>query len=165
MGNKLISCCPLFMRKLISIFEQRFELLHNRTISFVNQIPIGSLFLQPNSTAGNFGGYSPGELILRSAAAVEQTFGGLTVRLWDDPFEWTLPEELSTIEKIFEYFDEVKKTRNNGFALLVSDDDLFKEISAPQKMTSIADLLLDSIIRAETCFQQAESSLDAVRSQ
>jgi hypothetical protein len=35
-------------------------------------------------------GDSCGEQVLRSAAIVEQSFGGLTANLWDDPFEWTL---------------------------------------------------------------------------
>ena len=29
-----------------------------------------------------------------SAGTIEQTFGGITANLWDDPFEWTLPETL-----------------------------------------------------------------------
>jgi hypothetical protein len=32
------------------------------------------------------------EQILRSARIVEQVSGGITANLWDDPFEWTLPE-------------------------------------------------------------------------
>jgi hypothetical protein len=46
---------------------------------------------------------SVGEQILRSAAVIEQTFGGLTANLWDDPFEWTLPETLATPESIVAY--------------------------------------------------------------
>ena len=46
---------------------------------------------------------SIGENVLRSAAVLEQTFGGLTANLWDDPFEWTLPESLSTVELVNEY--------------------------------------------------------------
>ena len=43
--------------------------------------------------------------ILRSAAAIEQMCGGLTANLWDDPFEWTLPETLSTPAKVIEYLN------------------------------------------------------------
>ena len=49
------------------------------------------------------GDTSVGEQILRSAAVIEQTLGGLTANLWDDPFEWTLPETLSTPELIVEH--------------------------------------------------------------
>ena len=56
---------------------------------------------------------SCGEQVLRSAAIVEQTFGGLTANLWDDPFEWTLPETLSTSAKVIEYLNEVEATRQD----------------------------------------------------
>lgn len=86
---------------------------------------------------------------MRSAGKVEQTFGGITSRLWDDPFEWTLPEEMSSSEKILEYFDEVKKTRILGFRFLVSDDDLTRELPSPEKMRTIFEILLETIIEAE----------------
>ena len=70
-------------------------------------------------------------------------------RLWDDPFEWTLPEKLSTRELISEYLREVEATRSNGFALLKSDEDLRREIPAPVKMMTIFEVLLDALARAE----------------
>ena len=54
--------------------------------------------------------FAPSRL-LRSAAAVEQTFGGITTRLWDDPFEWTLPEKLSSTDLLIGYLNEVEQTR------------------------------------------------------
>src|SRR5947207_1532178 len=63
---------------------------------------------------------SGGEHILRSAASVEQTFGGITSNLWDDPFEWTLPETLPTANKVARYLDEVDATRKHGFELFKS---------------------------------------------
>lgn len=93
--------------------------------------------------------YSCGEYLLRSAAGVEQTFGGITVRLWDDPFEWTLPEALSTRDKIIEYLDEVETTRKKGFAYFTSDADLVRRIPAPERLTPIFELLLDTTSRAE----------------
>ena len=86
---------------------------------------------------------------MRSAAAVEQTFGGIMTKLWDDPFEWTLPEELATGAKIAEYLAEVEATRRNGFAFFTSDDDLLKEIPAPEKLKSIAEILIETTARAE----------------
>ena len=92
--------------------------------------------------------FSCGEYLLRSAAAVEQTFDGLTTRLWDDPFEWTLPEKLSTCEAIVEYLDEVEATRTRGFGFFNSDDDLKREVPAPESMRSLADILIDTLARA-----------------
>lgn len=92
--------------------------------------------------------FSCGEYLLRSAGRVEMTFGGITTRLWDDPFEWTLPEKLSTRPAIFEYLDEVEATRLKGFSFFASDDDLGREIPAPEKMRRLADILIDTISRA-----------------
>ena len=70
-------------------------------------------------------------------------------RLWDDPFEWTLPEELSTNEKILEYFAEVEATRMKGFTFFTSDEDLRREIPAPEKLQTIFEILLETLARAE----------------
>jgi len=91
---------------------------------------------------------SPGEHIVRSAGAVEQTFDGITANLWDDPFEWTLPENLATREKLLEYFDEVKATRQRGFGLFKDDEDLLKEVMTPSGKMHLASLLLDTLVRA-----------------
>ena len=93
--------------------------------------------------------FSCGEYLLRSAGAVEQTFGGITTRLWDDPFEWTLPEKLSTPIAVLEYLDEVERTRLAGFGFFTSDGDLQKQIPAPEKLRSLFDLLLETLARAE----------------
>ena len=92
---------------------------------------------------------SCGEYILRSSGAIEQTFGGITVKLWDDPFEWTLPEQLSSNELILEYLEEVEATRQRGFLLFQSDEDLKKSLPAPVKILSLFELLIDTLIRAE----------------
>jgi len=80
---------------------------------------------------------------------VEKTFGGITTRLWDDPFEWTLPEELSTKEAVLGYLSEVEATRLKGLSFLKSDDDLFRRIPAPASLRSIFDILLETIAQAE----------------
>src|SRR5262245_47605450 len=74
---------------------------------------------------------SVGENIVRSAAVLEQTFGGLMANLWDDPFEWTLPESLSTPEKLIDYLSEVDAARQRVFGAIVEDSDLLKYISVP----------------------------------
>ena len=93
--------------------------------------------------------FSCGEYILRSAAMVEKTFGGVTTRLWDDPFEWTLPEKLSDRGSVLNYLDEVEATRKKGFAFFNSDDDLKREIPAPEKLRAIFDILLETAALAD----------------
>ncbi len=137
------------MKSLIESFERQFAILHSRSCKFVEKIPNEKLFWKPRPMKYDFVQFSCGEFILRSAGAVEQTFGGITSRLWDDPFEWTLPEELSTTEKIIEYLAEVETTRQKGFAFFVSDSDLQKEMPAPEKIKSVFELLLETIARAE----------------
>jgi len=99
---------------------------------------------------------SLGEQIVRSAGAVEQTFGGITANLWDDPFEWTLPENLATREKLLEYLDEVEATRKRGFGLFKNDEDLLKEVMTPSGRMHLASLLLDTLVRARNQQLRAE---------
>src|SRR5918911_1612536 len=119
------------MNKLIAALDEQYARLHARSRALVEAVPAEKLYWQPRQSSGAFPVYSCGEHVLRSAAAVEQTFGGITTNLWDDPFEWTLPETLSTPERVAEYLNEVEATRRRGFALFLSDDDLLKEIAAP----------------------------------
>src|ERR671939_1567700 len=130
------------MRKLIEALDEQFARLHARSRALVEAVPEEKLYWQPRQSSGAFPVYSCGEHLLRSAAAVEQTFGGITTNLWDDPFEWTLPETLSTPERVAAYLNEVEATRRRGFALFASDNDLLKEIAAPSgEMKLIASLL------------------------
>lgn len=90
-----------------------------------------------------------GENALRSAAVLEQTFGGLTANLWDDPFEWTLPEALSTPELVTEYLSEVDAARERAFKSIASDRDLTKYISGPSgEPQQLFALLLETLIKA-----------------
>lgn len=140
---------PFFMKHLIETFEKQFLKLHNRSSEFIKLVPTEKLYRQPREKGALFPVNSCGEYILRSAAAIEQTFGGITTRLWDDPFEWTLPEQLSSNELILEYLAEVEETRRKGFAFFNSDEDLRREIPAPEKLKSIFEILLETIARAE----------------
>ena len=137
------------MNILLDTLDRQFSRLHERSSSFVRQIPADKLFWKPRELPRTFTKFSCGEYILRSAAAVEQCFGGITTRLWDDPFEWTLPEKLSSNEKIVEYLNEVELTRRNGFAFFSSDGDLQKNMPAPEKIRSIFEILVDALARAE----------------
>src|SRR5918912_1957259 len=119
------------MRKFISSLDEQFARLHGRSRALVEAVPEEKLYWQPRQSSGAFPVYSCGEHLLRSAAAVEQTFGGITTNLWDDPFEWTLPEQLETTARVAEYLNEVEATLARGFALFSSDEELRKEIAAP----------------------------------
>ena len=94
-------------------------------------------------------GSVPPDLLLRSAAVIEQTCGGLTANLWDDPFEWTLPETLSTPELVTEYLSEVDTARAGAFKSIASDRDLTKYISGPSgEPQQLFALLLETLMKA-----------------
>ena len=102
-----------------------------------------------------------GENILKSAGVVEQTCGGITANLWDDPFEWTLPETLSTTTHILEYLSEVEDAQERAFATLTSDDVLLKFIAAPwSDNCRLLDLLLTTLVRASEYRGRAVATLE-----
>lgn len=87
--------------------------------------------------------------LLRSAAVMEQTFGGLTANLWDDPFEWTLPETLSNADRIIEYLSEVDHARQRAFSSILDDRALTKYISPPSgEPRLLVSLLLETLVTA-----------------
>jgi len=90
----------------------------------------------------------PPDLLLRSAAVVEQMCGGLTANLWDDPFEWTLPETLSSTDRIIEYLSEVDLARQRAFTAIRDDSALTKYISAPAGEQLLVNLLLETLVKA-----------------
>ena len=137
------------MKNLIEIFDKQFLQIHRRSYDFVKLVPTEKLYWQPRERDALFPVNSCGEFILRSAAAIEQTFGGITTRLWDDPFEWTLPEALATNDLILNYLNETEATRQKGFAFFTSDDDLRREIPAPERLKTIFQILLEAVARAE----------------
>ena len=102
---------------------------------------------------------SIGENVIKSAGTLEQTLGGLTTNLWDDPFEWTLPETLSTIDLIVEYLQEVEVARSRAFARFVDDSALDKYIAVPSgEQKSIQSVLIDALEKA-TRYQQRAAEL------
>ena len=136
------------MKTLLNSLDEQFLSLHRRSRSIVEKIPPGKIYWQPPALETSFAAFSCGEFVLRGAGAVEQAFGGITAKLWDDPFEWTLPEELATSAKILDYLAEVEATRQKGFAFFASDADLLREIPAPEIMQTIFEILLGTIARA-----------------
>ena len=147
--DKILAFAFYFMKTLIDSFDRQFSALHQRSFEFIKLIPNEKLFWKPRQLNRTFAVFSCGEYILRSAGKVEQTFGGIMTRLWDDPFEWTLPEELSTADLISEYLVEVEETRRRGLTLIATDEDLRREMPAPEKLKTIFEILLDTVARAE----------------
>jgi hypothetical protein len=122
----------LYVQLCVAIDDASPELLYAETTSS-SRLPSRSI----------------GERILRSAAAIEQTFGGITANLWDDPFEWTLPEYLSTPGKIRGYLNEVEETRQRAFSSFTDDDCLRKQVAVPSGDTvPLVDLLRETLARA-----------------
>ena len=74
-------------REIVKELDLAFARLIDRLKVLVKSVSPDLLYKRPPAITF-------GENILRSAAILEQTFGGLTTNLWDDPFEWTLPETL-----------------------------------------------------------------------
>jgi hypothetical protein len=134
--------------QLLSSFEEQFSALDARSRQLLAQLTPGQLFQNPRELGGHTAMFSCGECLVRSAAEVEKTFGGITTRLWDDPFEWTLPEKLSDKRMITQYFDEVRSTRAKGFGFFSSDHDLGMRIPAPEKLRPLFDILVDTLVMA-----------------
>ena len=90
----------------------------------------------------------PPENLVRSAAVIEQMCGGLTANLWDDPFEWTLPETLSNPERVIEYLDEVDLARRRTFDS-IDDAALSKYIAVPSgESLQLISVLLQALVKA-----------------
>lgn len=138
-----------FMTTILESFGRRFREIDRRSRELLSKVDDHDLFRRPREIPQTFAMFSIGEYILRSAGSVEQTFGGITTRLWDDPFEWTLPEKLNSVGSVLEYLDEVEQTRAKGFDFFDSDADLLKQMPAPETLKPIIEILLDTIGRAE----------------
>lgn len=134
---------------LLAAFDDQFASLHRRSVALAAEAPSKLLFQRAVNDAEQIMKLTVGENIIRSAAFVEMTCGGITTRLWDDPFEWTLPEELSTSLRITDYLKEVEATRQKAFGFFKTDDDLRRSIPAPRDLRPIGAIIIDTLSRAE----------------
>lgn len=137
------------MKNLINVLGRKYDELHHRSVELMNEIPPEFIFAKTPADNELMMKLTVGENIIRGAAFVEMTFGGITTRLWDDPFEWTLTEALRDRGKIIEYLLEVEATRKKGFDYFTADDDLAREIPAPREMRSLVEILVDTLARSE----------------
>jgi hypothetical protein len=142
-------------RQIVDSLDREFARLHANSCAAITRAPLAALYQLPaqigipSSTAEPNQSVSIAEGILRSSAAVERTFGGITANLWDDPFEWTLPEYLSTPEKITAHLAEVEETRKRAFSSFTDDDCLLKHISTPSgEAQPLIALLLETLVQA-----------------
>jgi len=135
-------------RKIVESLDREFAHLHLRSCAVIENTPDEILY-SVTTPAGMRSLPSVGESVLRCAAAVEQTFGGITSNLWDDPFEWTLPEYLTTSAKVIEHLAEVEATRKRAFSSFADDACLLKHVATPSGETRpLVELLLGTLVRA-----------------
>lgn len=140
-------------REIVDHLDGEFAGLINSLQELVRSVQPGLLYRHPPAVA-------IGEQILRSAAVIEQTFGGITANLWDDPFEWTLPETLSTPDLIVEHLSEVDLLRRRAFNSIGGDTALSKYVSLPSGEPQRLDgLLLETLLRASDYHGQAAATL------
>ncbi len=135
-------------RQIVELLDREFARLHARLCALVGATPHERLYrtvaAKSNQSVGSIG-----ESVLRSAAAIEQTFGGITANLWDDPFEWTLPEQLSSPVKVIEHLADVEATRTRAFSSFTADECLLKQVATPSGAAKpLIELLLETLVRA-----------------
>ena len=140
-------------RELVDHLEREFSRLIENLKQLVNSVTSDLLYRRPPSV-------TIGENLLRSAAVLEQTFGGLTANLWDDPFEWTLPETLSSAELINEYLSEVDDARERAFRSITGDRELTKYISGPSgEPQQLFAVLVHTLVKASDFHGRAVATL------
>lgn len=149
-------------REIVKNLDRGFARLHVNSCAIIENTPVAVLYALPRPTTASPSSSqaglpsSIGESVLRSAAAIEQTFGGITANLWDDPFEWTLPEHLSTPQKINEHLAEVEALRRRAFSSFTDDACLLKHVALPTGQTQpLIDLVSETLRRAEDDQAQA----------
>jgi hypothetical protein len=136
--------------------EHEFAALLSALTEFVRTVPDDLIYRLPSDRTGA----TVGETVVKSAAILEQTFGGLTSNLWDDPFEWTLPETLASSADIIRYLDEVDVARRWAFAFLAEDSSLTKTVSVPSDgQISVLELLERTLLRSASYQNEAAKIL------
>lgn len=140
-------------RAMVVLIEEEFAGLLASLRTLVMSVPDELLYKRPPPV-------TIGENILRSAGVVEQTCGALTANLWDDPFEWTLPETLTNVKRVVEYLNEVDETRRGAFRFFADDSSLAKHIPVPSgEPRPLVSLLLNTLVRASDYRGRATATL------
>jgi hypothetical protein len=147
------------IRQQVEDLANQFAEIHETSSDFIANLPDELLYTRAGEASSHD---TCGEHILRCSAVIEQSFGGMTANLWDDPFEWTLPETLDTQAKMLEYLGEVEDLRNRAFLAFKNDADLSKEIMTPAGVKQILPFLLDTLKRARHHQQRAFKVFEAL---
>ena len=150
----------ILIRQKVEDLNIQFAEIHKISCDFTAGLSAELLYARPAQASAND---TCGEQILRCSAVIEQSFGGITANLWDDPFEWTLPETLNTPAKVLEYLSEVETLRNRAFLAFKNDADLSKEIMTPAGAKQIFPFLLDTLNRARHHQQRAFTALEFLK--
>jgi hypothetical protein len=138
-------------REIVESLDREFARLHLNCCHLIERTS-AELLYRPGGNAHAL----LAENILRAAAAVERTFGGITSNLWDDPFEWTLPEQLSTSAKVIQHLKEVEELRRHAFASFSDDQCLLKQVAVPSgDVRPLIGLLLETLVTAVAHHSQA----------
>lgn len=145
------------MASTLSEIRSRFVSIDRQARSLIERCPTELLFEKPRALNNSLAPFSVGEFAIRAVGKTEQAFGGITTRLWDDPFEWTLPESFRERSAIILYFDEVCTTVLNGFEFISNDEALVAVIPAPVKFKTIDAVLNDAAIEANRLLGKAEA--------
>lgn len=144
---------------IVDHLDQEFAKLISSLKDLASSVPRDLLYRNPPPV-------SIGENILRSAAAIEQTCGGIVTNLWDDPFEWTLPETLSSPELVVDYLSEVDLARQRAFNSIRDDTALSKYISVPSgEPRLLVSLLLETLVNAGDYRGRAVATLKILSSE
>jgi len=153
-----------FGREILESLDREFARLHLRSRQIIESSPTEILYDLGSSELGSPRiSRSVGESVLRAAAAIEQTFGGITSNLWDDPFEWTLPEFLTTPAKVLDHLEEVEATRRHAFGSFTDDRCLLKCVATPsQEIEPLIKLLLETLVRAISFQAQGAQTLKSL---
>src|SRR6185295_9018123 len=142
--------------EIVESLDREFARLYLNACAVIEHTSTAILYSVPdqivNSSSSELA--SIGESVLRSAAAIEQAFGGITANLWDDPFEWTLPEYLSTPQKVTEHLAEVEATRKRAFSSFTDDSCLLKNIALPSGETRPLIELLQKTLADAAGYQE-----------
>ncbi len=152
-------------RDILDNLDRQFARLHLRSLAIIQHTAADSLYSCGPAQIGATRAIGPsvGESLLRAAAVIEQTFGGITSNLWDDPFEWTLPEFLTTPGKVLDHLDEVEATRRRAFDSFTDDSCLTKQVATPtQNQEPLVKLLLNTLTRATYLQSQAAHTLQTL---
>jgi hypothetical protein len=137
---------------LIESLDREFHKLYSSWCSLIQACTNDTLY----TPVGGKSVPPMGVSVLRSAAVVEQTCGGITSNLWDDPFEWTLPETLGTPQSVLEHLDEVEALRSKAFTTFTDDGELLKEVATPSgELQMLSSLLLQTLAHASEFYGQA----------